>query len=225
MKPFLLLFSLVPTVMFSQLTPSIDVTGEGIVYVTPDIIEISLNIENEGSDIKEVKQKNGESIAKVIDILTKELPAKSFQTEFVSLRKEYDYDTKEYKFRAKQTLNIKLEDVKKYESLMESVFEAGVNRINSVTFDVKNRELLLREAREMAVNNAREKALFYAVSLEQNIGKALKVSEDTSTNFYNDTKFYAKAGKANLSSEEPTLALGTIAIEAKIHITFELLKE
>lgn len=224
MKPYLLLFSLVSTMISAQSIPTVSVTGEGIVYAKPDIVNISLSIENEGNDIKHLKQKNGETVAKVIQILTNELPLENFQTSQVSLTKHYDYNTKTYKYYISQGIKIKLEDISKYESLMEAIFEAGVNQIDNISFDVKNKENFLREARLAAVEDARQKALFYAVSLDQNIGKALSVSELSSgLTMPRSGEFIALA--ENTSSSKETLAVGNIAISAKINVSFELLKQ
>lgn len=226
-KFYLLLLLLLPTVISAQNTqsvPVISVTGEGVVYAIPDIVNISLSIENEGSDIKYLRQKNGETVSKVIQLLSEELPVENFQTNRVSLEKIYDYNTKTYKYQVSQGIKIKLEDINKYETLMEAIFTIGVNRINNVSFDVKNREKFLREARLMAVNDAREKALFYAVSLEQNIGKALSVSEISSTfGVLHSAELMALSEMKSPTKE--TLAIGNIAITAKINVSFQLLKE
>lgn len=224
MKPYLVLFSLASAMISAQNTPSISVTGEGVVYATPDVVNISLSIENEGNDIAYLKQKNGEKVAKVIQVLSEALPMENFQTSHVSLRKHYDYNTKSQKYYISQGIKIKLEDVNKYEALMEAIFEAGANQIDYVSFDVKNKEPLLREARLQAVNDAREKALFYAVSLEQNIGKALSVSE-LSSDFASPRNFKLAAMAESADASEQTLALGSLRIEAKINVTFALLKE
>lgn len=221
----IILFSLVSPFAVAQPIPSVNVEGEGVVYAMPDIINISISIENEGQNVKLLKQKNGEKVAKLIEVLMKELPIENFQTSHVSLRNGYDYNTKTHKYYISQSINIKLEDVSKYESIMETIFETGVNQINSVTFDVKNREQLMREARLLAINNARQKALFYAVSLEQNIGKALKISEKENDNEV--SQYFAESMVAEKSAGvgQTTLALGTIKIEAKIDVSFELTKE
>ncbi|GET46293.1 SIMPL domain-containing protein [Capnocytophaga felis] len=222
MKLFLLLFALVSTTISAQSIPAVNVTGEGTVYVTPDIVNISLSIENEGNDVKYLKQKNADAVAKVIQILTDELPLENFRTSHVSLTKYYDHNTKTYKYYISQGIKIKLEDISKYESLMEAIFEAGVNQIDNIAFDVKNRENFLREARLAAVEDARQKALFYAVSLDQNIGKALSVSELSST-FGTSLNAEFMAASEMKSSAKETLAVGNIAITAKINVSFELL--
>ena len=148
----------------------------------------------------------------------------NFQTSYVSLYKD-DY-SKLNKYRVVQNINIKLEDISKYDNLMNAIFDAGVNRIDGISFGVKNKEKLLQEARVAAIDDARKKALLYAVSLDQNIGKAIQIKELNS--HFNDIQPVERMSKMSLESpangSDNTLAVGKIAIEAKVNVSFELLK-
>ena len=205
-------------------TPTVEVVGEGIVYATPDMVNISISIEKEGLDLKNLRQKNGEAVAQVLQLLSKELPMENFQTSYVSLYKD-DYN-KLNKYRVVQNINIKLEDISKYDNLMNAIFDAGVNRIDGISFGVKNKEKLLQEARVAAIDDARKKALLYAVSLDQNIGKAIKIKEVNA--HFNDIQPVERMSKMSLGSpangSDNTLAVGKIAIEAQVNVAFELLK-
>ena len=225
MKHYFVLFSLISTMAIAQnQTPTVEVVGEGIVYATPDMVNISISIEKEGFDLKNLRQKNGEAVAQVLQLLSKELPMENFQTSYVSLYKD-DYN-KLNKYRVVQNINIKLEDISKYDNLMNAIFDAGVNRIDGISFGVKNKEKLLQEARVAAIDDARKKALLYAVSLDQNIGKAIKIKEVNS--HFNDIQPVERMSKMSLGSpangNDNTLAVGKIAIEAQVNVAFELLK-
>ncbi|WP_297889232.1 SIMPL domain-containing protein [uncultured Capnocytophaga sp.] len=225
MKHYFVLFSLISTMAIAQnQTPTVEVVGEGIVYATPDMVNISISIEKEGLDLKNLRQKNGEAVAQVLQLLSKELPMENFQTSYVSLYKD-DYN-KLNKYRVVQNINIKLEDISKYDNLMNAIFDAGVNRIDGISFGVKNKEKLLQEARVAAIDDARKKALLYAVSLDQNIGKAIKIKEVNS--HFNDIQPVERMSKMSLGSpangNDNTLAVGKIAIEAQVNVAFELLK-
>lgn len=223
MKQYLILFSLISSMAVAQQLPSVAVVGQGIVYATPDVVNISISIEREGDNPKELRQKNGETVAKVLQAISQEqLPIENFQTDYVSLNKQYDYNTKLYKYHISQNLRIKLEDLSKYESLMEALFEAGVNRINGIDFEVKNNAKLLQDARIAAIDDARKKALLYAVTLDQNIGKAISISETSS--YANVQPVFRAAKMLGETSDQTTLAVGQIAVEAQINVTFELLK-
>lgn len=225
MKHYFVLFSLLSTMAIAQnQTPTVEVVGEGIVYVTPDMVNISISIEKEGLDLKNLRQKNGEAVAQVLQLLSKELPMENFQTSYVSLYKD-DYN-KLNKYRVVQNINIKLEDISKYDNLMNAIFDAGVNRIDGISFGVKNKEKLLQEARVAAIDDARKKALLYAVSLDQNIGKAIQIKEINS--HFNDIQPVERMSKMSLGSpangNDNTLAVGKIAIKAQVNVAFELLK-
>ena len=225
MKHYFVLFSLISTMAIAQnQTPTVEVVGEGIVYATPDMVNISISIEKEGLDLKNLRQKNGEAVAQVLQLLSKELPMENFQTSYVSLYKD-DYN-KLNKYRVVQNINIKLEDISKYDNLMNAIFDAGVNRIDGISFGVKNKEKLLQEARVAAIDDARKKALLYAVSLDQNIAKAIKIKEVNS--HFNDIQPVERMSKMSLGSpangNDNTLAVGKIAIEAQVNVAFELLK-
>ena len=225
MKHYFVLFSLISTMAIAQnQTPTVEVVGEGIVYATPDKVNISISIEKEGLDLKNLRQKNGEAVAQVLQLLSKELPMENFQTSYVSLYKD-DYN-KLNKYRVVQNINIKLEDISKYDNLMNAIFDAGVNQIDGISFGVKNKEKLLQEARIAAIDDARKKALLYAVSLDQNIGKAIQIKEVNS--HFNDIQPVERMSKMSLGSpangNDNTLAVGKIAIEAQVNVAFELLK-
>ncbi|WP_315102128.1 SIMPL domain-containing protein [Capnocytophaga sputigena] len=225
MKHYFVLFSLISTMAIAQnQTPTVEVVGESIVYATPDMVNISISIEKEGLDLKNLRQKNGEAVAQVLQLLSKELPMENFQTSYVSLYKD-DYN-KLNKYRVVQNINIKLEDISKYDNLMNAIFDAGVNRIDGISFGVKNKEKLLQEARVAAIDDARKKALLYAVSLDQNIGKAIQIKEINS--HFNDIQPVERMSKMSLGSpangNDNTLAVGKIAIEAQVNVAFELLK-
>ena len=223
MKHYFVLFSLISTMAIAQnQTPTVEVVGEGIVYATPDMVNISISIEKEGLDLKNLRQKNGEAVAQVLQLLSKELPMENFQTSYVSLYKD-DYN-KLNKYRVVQNINIKLEDISKYDNLMNAIFDAGVNRIDGISFGVKNKEKLLQEARIAAIDDARKKALLYVVSLDQNIGKAIQIKEVNS--HFNDIQPVERMSKMSLGStgNDNTLAVGKIAIEAQVNVAFELLK-
>lgn len=230
MKRYILLFSFVSYMGMAQMAaqevvqsvvPTVNVVGEASIEATPTLVNISVSIEGEGKDAKLLRQENGEKLAKVIQAINKEeVPIKNFQTDYVSLYKNYDYNTKTYQYHISQTVKIKLDNLAKYETFMDALFEAGVNQINSVTFGIEDsaRAKLQQEARIAAIDNARKKALLYATSLDQNIGKALTIRETS----LRDTP--ASVMVRGAAPSNTTLALGSISVNSQIIVTFELTK-
>ena len=95
-----------------EITPSIAVVGEGVVKVTPDQVLIKVRVESEGSSAQQVKSDNDKAIDKVLKY-TKSMGVKEgdVKTEYVNLNKNYDYQTKEYKYVANQSISILLKDL------------------------------------------------------------------------------------------------------------------
>lgn len=213
------------TAQTNQLEPLVNVTGEGIVKVTPDGVDIRVRVETQGKEAQQVKLENDQSIDKVIKFLrTQGIDSKYVQTEYINLNKNYDYTSKTYNYNANQTLTIQLKDLKMYEGVMTGLLNSGINRIDNVQFTSSKMESLKAEARVKAIQNAKEKAVAYAGALGQSIGKAVQISEQGSAS--PQPPMY----KARMMSMEmdtagggETIAPGELTITTKIAVSFELL--
>lgn len=204
--------------------PQISVTGEGKVKVTPDQAIVTVGFQNSGKDAKEVKQLNDEVVDKVIKFLKKSgIAASDYKTNNVTLNKSYDYEKKKYTFMANQTISITLKDLSKYDDIMMGLNDAGVNSIQGVEFKSSKMEEFEKEARKKAMLNAKQKATDYVSVLNQKIGKALLIS-DNSQVYYPQPMFKGNmmAMAAEADSNRETLALGEIEINANVTVTFVL---
>ncbi|MDI9258315.1 SIMPL domain-containing protein [Flavobacterium sedimenticola] len=204
--------------------PQITVTGEGKVKVTPDQAIVTVGFQNSGKDAKEVKQLNDEVVDKVIKFLKKSgIAASDYKTNNVSLNKSYDYEKKKYTFMANQTISITLKDLSKYDDIMMGLNDAGVNSIQGVEFKSSKMEEFEKEARKKAMLNAKQKATDYVSVLNQKIGKALLIS-DNSQVYYPQPMFKGNmmAMAAEADSSRETLAVGEIEINANVTVSFVL---
>lgn len=225
MKPLntvlILLFS---TIMIAQNTPqaTIDVTGEGLVYVVPDEVTINVRVENEGQEPKQLKNENDATVSDVLATIKEMgIKAKDVQTEYVRLSKNYDYNTKTYNYTANQSISIKVRDLKKYEPLMNALLESGINRIDNVSFSSSDNDALESQARKKAVENAKMKAQEYVSVLNQSIGKAVSISENR-TSSGPQPVYRTMAKTSSASSSKETIALGELEIKASVNVSFLL---
>lgn len=206
-----------------QIEPTVGVTGEGKVIVVPDEVTISLGVQTQGKDAAAVKSENDKAVDKVLDfLLKKNIPQNQVQTEYVSLNKNYDYNTKVYNYNASQTISVKLKDLSKYDEIMSGLVASGINSINGVNFGSSKMDTYEAEARKKAVANAKVKAQEYAGVLGQKIGKALQIAEQ-GTNSPQPQPMYKMAMSESMDSSQRTLAPGEMTISSKIQITFQLI--
>lgn len=227
MKTFItsifMLFTIITMAQQHQERPSVDVTGEGIAYITPDQVTINVRVENTGRDPKSVKQENDRIVSQVFSAIKKlNIDDKDVKTDYIRLNKNYEFNTKSYNYAANQSIAIRLKDLSKYENLMNALLESGINRIDGVAFGAENEDALKEEARVKAMQNAKAKAQTYAGVLSQEIGKALKISEFQQTNSP-QPMYRAMAMDSEMAGGQQTIAPGEMEISVRVNVSFELL--
>ncbi|GAB2770596.1 SIMPL domain-containing protein [Salinimicrobium soli] len=208
--------------LFAQQNPAlITVTGKGTVNVTPDKVLIKARVEHTGKSASEVKAQNDKVVNDIIKYLKSQgIPSKNFQTEYLNLNKDYNYNTKETFYSANQAISIQLNDLSKYETLMGGLLNSGLNRIDGIQFQTSKREKLESEARKKAVLNALEKAKEYAGALGQEVGKAHSISEMDNGNF--PPMYRALEMQDSASSKQETIAPGEMEVTVKVNVSFLL---
>ncbi len=204
----------------------ISVTGEGLVKVTPDRVNIKARIETRGQSAEEVKASADKVMDAVIDYLKKEnVDKKFFRTDYVRIDKKKDYDTKETYYTAEQAISIELQDIKRYDAIMDGLIKLGINRIDGISFESSQLEKYRAEARQKAAQNALTKAQTYAQTLGLKVGKAQMISEvgtPTRNPFYALNSMAARSYKAEADSSQETLAVGQIEITERVQVRFGL---
>lgn len=223
----LLLFVAVAQAQETKQMPQITVTGEGKLKVIPDEAFITLAVENNGKEALEVKKKNDEQVAKVLQVIKRfGIAPTDFQTQQVSLYKNYDEASKKQSYVAHQTLTIHLKNLSQYDALLLEVMEAGINSIQGVEFKASQLKVYESQVRKNAMVAAKQKAMDFVSELPgQKVGKALVVSDSSFTQFpravFSEMKTYAMAADGIEVSEE-TLAIGSLEINVTVTVTFAL---
>jgi len=223
----LLLFVAVVHAQELKQVPQITVTGEGKLKVTPDEALITLSVENTGKDAVEVKKKNDAQIDLVIKVIKRfGIAPTDFQTQQVSLYKNYDDASKKHFYVAHQTLTVHLKNLSKYDALLLEVMDAGINSIQGVEFKASQLSVYESQVRKNVMVAAKQKAMDFVSELPgQKVGKALVVSESSFTQLpravFSEMKTYALAADGNEAPKE-TLAIGLLEISVSVTVTFAL---
>ncbi|HSD14275.1 MAG TPA: SIMPL domain-containing protein [Flavobacterium sp.] len=207
----------------SKMIPQIVVSGEGKIKVTPDQAVITVGAENTGNDAAEVKTKNDVTIDAIIKYIKKmKLAPSDYQTQRVSLYKNYDYQKKKNSYTASQNIVITLKDLSKYDELMMGLVDAGANVIQGVDFKSSKVAEYESQARIKAVQNAKAKATDYASALNQKVGKAIMVSDNSMTNYPRPVYAAMKMDMESAAPSRETLAIGEIEVIANVTINFAI---
>jgi uncharacterized protein YggE len=223
--------------------PKIMVNGEAVVKVQPDQIIITFGIETWDKHIMLAKGKNNEIMKNaMIEIQESGIPDKDIQTDYLSVEPRYDdnYEKKDFiGYFIRNTFVVTLSDPEKVEDLVTTVLQSGVNYIHGINFQTTEFKKYREQARELALNAAKEKAEKMAGALGQSIGDPLQINEGYGGSnwwYYNSWSGWG-SGRSNMMSQNviqnipsdsdqisETIALGKISIKANVTVTFELKK-
>ena len=219
----------------------INVNGEAVVKVQPDQIIITFGIETWNKNIMIAKQENTEIMKKAMAI-TKEygIPDKEVQTDYLSIEPRYhdNYENRNFiGYFVRNTFVVTLNEAEKVENLVTKMLEAGVNYIHNIDFRTSEFKKYREQARDLALNAAKEKAEKMAGSLGKSIGDPVQINEGYggSNMWYYSSWNGWGYGRSNYTSQNvmqnintgsdessESIALGKISIKANVNVTFEL---
>lgn len=205
-----------------EIKAMITVTGEGKVKVLPDQVSISVGVESKGSKAAVVKKENDTKVDGVLKLIKKMGIAKEdFQTTRVSLNDQYDYENKKHNYVAVQTIQILIKDLKMYDELMEGLVDSGINNIGNIDFQSSKMELHKSESRKRAIQNAKQKAQDYAEALNQKVGAAFTVIDNSQDNIPRPRyEMMAMKMADGLFGGNETLAGGEIEVTSNVSVSF-----
>ncbi len=205
---------------------TINVTGNGKIYLTPDIVYISIGVHTENKDAAEAVTANNATSKKVSDALKGfSVDPKDIKTANFNIYPQQIYDqngkVEGILYIVDNSVYVTVRDLNKISSILGKVIEAGANSISGIEFDVADKTEALSQAREAAVANAQAQA--------EELCKAAGVTlgDVQSINIYNTSPisvFDAKGiGGAELSaSTNVPITPGQLTISVDVNMVFEI---
>jgi uncharacterized protein YggE len=157
-----------PTTITQQAQPvvrSLSVTGTGEAMLTPDVAYIYLGVHTEKPAASDAMQENNTQTQAVIDALTKfGIDKKDIRTTNFSINPQDKYDpqtgqpTGQKVYAVDNTVYVTVHSLDKLGDLLDTVVAAGANTINSIQFDVADKDAAMKSARADAVKDANTQA-------------------------------------------------------------------
>jgi len=192
--------------------------------VVPDRAVIEVGVEQQSSSAR-LAQHAADAVAQRVlaSLRAGGVEEKDIQTTFLILKPQFDYrkGMRISYFVAAQTMSVTVRDLSKLDGLLESLIQAGGNRIDSIDYETSDLRKYRDQARELAVKAAREKAQALAAGLGQEIGKAHAIEEVTEPayqSYLNVSVETRSGGRGGLS-----LAPGQKSVSASVVVSFDLL--
>lgn len=205
-----------------------DVEGEGKVTVIPDTGEINIGLRVNKATVDTAQKEANEKINQI----TAEIKKLGIEEKFI---KTVDYNVyPEYDYRAGQkitgynvnvTLKIKVKDFDKINQVIDTSTALGANQIGNLSFTVDDERLeeLKMEARQQAIEKAKEKAGQIASMTGFRLGRIVNFTENSLPAY--DNRLYAPKGLggSEVDSAEPVAQIqpGESEIIVSVVLSYE----
>jgi uncharacterized protein YggE len=204
---------------------TIEVDGSGEARTSPDTADLDLAIDTQAKTAEEAANRNAALASKVIDALKAKLGDKGkITTGGYALNPEYDQRPTQKPsiigYTAQNTVTVNTGALDLVGALIDSAIAAGANRVNSLSFTVKDDTKARTEAIGIATRDARAQAVALASGLGVKLGKVIKattVSEVRPIPMQRGGMAMAMSAKV-ATPVEP----GEVTVPATVSLTFEI---
>lgn len=210
---------------------TINVSGSGIVYAVPDVAIATFSAITEEPTLEYALSKNKEKINRVIDFLKRQgVNAEDIKTLDFNIYPKYEWqktgiDLTVYplgkrvitSYEAVESLEVIIKDNDQIGRIIQGSIDAGASQTSNLKFIISDEESLKKEARELAIANAKTKATDIANSLGLRIGNASDFSEEYTIPTYivSDTSTTGSGNNLEIIVKENK-------IEVKVNISYDI---
>ena len=203
---------------------TISVTGNGQIYLQPDIANITIGVHTEGEDVSKAVSQNNSQIQKVIDqIKSMGVADKDIQTSNFNIYQMQQYDkatgsSTGSTYAVDNTVLVTLRDLSKIGDLLNAVVTSGANSIQGIQFDVADKSKAQSEARQAAVDDARNQAEQLAKAAGLQLGDIQSIS--ASANY--PIPYYAGKGGAAEAPAAVPISPGQVGVSVDVTIVYQI---
>lgn len=224
---------------------TISVSGTAEVNAVPDVATFSFTVKETAKVIKDAQDVISQKVSTILDGLDDAgVDEKDIKTQSYTMYPKYEWvkvksqenvaldgtvfypgnNNKQVQtgFDVSQNVTVKLRDFDKVPEVLELFATAGVENLNGPNFEIDEPEALQEEAREMAIDEAKEKAQRLAKDLGVKLGKIVSFNEGSRGY---SPQYYAKS--ANMAFDAvaeyaPELPVGENVVNANVTIVYTI---
>lgn len=220
---------------------TITVSGEGEVLAVPDIGQFSFSVNAEGVDAAEAQELSGTKMNDILAYLTEQgIEDKDVKTQNYNLYPKWRYEERECLsvnsycppgervqdgFEVSQTVMVKIRETDTSGQIIAGIGERGATNISGLNFTVDDTDALKEEARALAIQDAKQKAVVLAEQLGVRLMRMQYYYEDDGSHY---EPMYAERAMAFDMADEGTgfggaqMPVGEDETSARVTITYEV---
>jgi uncharacterized protein len=160
---------------------TITVAGHGEVNGTPDSALVSAGVTTQAESAARALADNAASMNRVFAALKSAGVAdKNIETSDFSVQPQYANNGDNQKivgYQVTNQVNVRLDHIANVGATVDTLVSTGANRMNGISFAIRDPKPLLAEARSRAVDDAIAKAQAFATAAHVKLGPILSISE------------------------------------------------
>lgn len=204
----------------------INIQAQGKVTAKPDVASLSMGVVSEGKSVEEAQTKNTGVMNNFVDRLKAlGIAEDDIKTSNYSVYPMYDYnqDGRVFKgYEVSQDLTVKIRNLDNSGKVLALAGELGINRVGGISFTIDDPEVYKEQARQLALENARKKAVSISKMIGVDLVSVVSYNEyESGVNFdqYASAKMeYGMGG----GSPVPQVETGSMDVLMNVNITFEV---
>jgi uncharacterized protein YggE len=207
---------------------TLSVNGEGTVKVAPDIALMYLSVISQDPEISKAwDDNNTKATAVIAAVEALGVKAEDIRSDFnVTQQDKYDpitsQPTGEIFYIVTHTLTVTARDLTKIGSLLGAAQAAGVNSVGGVSFAVEDPAPAIKQARVLAVADARARADEIANGLGVKVVRVLAVNEYGASVPMPADKGYSTLGMGGGGGSSVPIQVGTWQVSMTLSVVFEI---
>jgi hypothetical protein len=218
------------TIVANSVPPqrTLNVSGTGTVTLTPDIAYINIGVHTELATASEAVSANNVQTQQVVDALKKAgVDAKDIRTSNFSIYPNTQYDPQTNQklattYVVDNTVYVTVHKLDSLGDLLDAAVKAGANNVNSIQFDVADKNPAIKQARDQAVKDAKTQAEELAGAAGVSLGslQAINFNNSVPTPM---TESFGKGG-GGLAAADVAVPVnpGTMILTVNVNMTYEI---
>jgi uncharacterized protein YggE len=214
------------TVTQKTASSELAVTGVGKIDVLPDLATVNLSIvANSKKTVQDAQNQINSVNNKIVASLQKlGVDKKDIKTSDYSINPNYDYSNGKNTisgYNASATLTVTTNDTSKLPQIISAGTESGANQVLGTNYSVKSPEDYQEQARQKAIDNAKQQAKKLADELGIKLGKAVNIAESSQPQPPQPMMYKSETLSAGSAPIAPDLQPGSQTITSTVTVYFE----
>lgn len=205
-------------------TRTINVSGEGRVSLTPDIVTMQLGVDIRNADLGAAQSEAATTMDAVIAALRgRGIAERDIQTSGYNIWLEYDYSKETQTvvgYHVSHMVTVTVRDISQAGATIETAINSGATAVNGVWFGLSDPSEATRQARELAIADAREKAEELARLTQSTLGPVQTISENYSSS--QPIPYPAAERMADTAASAPTINPGQTEVVLSVQVSWAI---